>query len=107
MKLYTSIFLAVLGAASIALVMQSCNQEPDFKTVRQEVLDQHDQLMIDGEKVMTFQMKLDTLSKSGLKAIKRKQPALDTAAEQQQIKALQNESSLSINSASLFNVFNN
>ncbi|TDO24906.1 hypothetical protein [Pedobacter duraquae] len=91
MKLNTSFFLTAFCAVSLALVMQSCSQEPDFKVVRQEVLDQHDQLMLDGEKVMTLQMKLDTLSKSGLKTLKVNQPALDTVAEQQQIKALLND----------------
>lgn len=39
----------------------SCKTEPDAKAVRQEVLNIHDKLMIDGEKVIKNKMKLDTL----------------------------------------------
>jgi len=69
-------------------LLSSCNQEPDFKVVRQQVLDQHDLLMIDGEKAMHLQMTLDTLGKTGFRKLKQEQPDLDTAAEQQQIKML-------------------
>jgi len=39
----------------------SCKAEPDSKAVRQEVLNIHDKLMIDGEKVVKNKMKLDKL----------------------------------------------
>ena len=88
MKHFKINFNITVCLLAFSLSIQSCNQEPDYKTVRQEVLDQHDKLMIDGEQVMALQRKLDTLSKSGLKALKKAQPALDTLSEQQQIKSL-------------------
>jgi len=39
----------------------SCKTEPDSKAIRQEVLNIHDKLMIDGEKVVKNKMKLDKL----------------------------------------------
>lgn len=88
MKAFKSYYYTTLCALSFIFIIPACKQEPDFKVVRQKVLDQHDQLMIETEKVMTLQMKLDTLSKSGLKTLKITQPTLDTLAEQQQIKIL-------------------
>ncbi len=67
------------------LTLASCQSEPDYKVVRQEVLDQHDKIMMDGEKAMNYKMKLDTLAMSGLAKIKQHQPSIDTAAEHQQI----------------------
>ncbi|NII82838.1 MULTISPECIES: hypothetical protein [unclassified Pedobacter] len=45
----------------ITVLFISCKTEPDAKAVRQEVLNIHDKLMIDGEKVIKNKMKLDTL----------------------------------------------
>ncbi|MBB6237860.1 hypothetical protein HDC90_002484 [Pedobacter sp. AK013] len=45
----------------ITALFISCKTEPDAKAVRQEVLNIHDKLMIDGEKVIKNKMKLDTL----------------------------------------------
>ncbi|QNR86528.1 hypothetical protein H9N25_09105 [Pedobacter riviphilus] len=45
----------------ITVLFISCKTEPDAKAVRQEVLNIHDKLMIDGEKVIRNKMKLDTL----------------------------------------------
>ncbi|ARS39907.1 hypothetical protein CA265_09695 [Sphingobacteriaceae bacterium GW460-11-11-14-LB5] len=53
-----------LNIAMLCLVTAtfiSCKTEPDAKAVRQEVLNIHDKLMIDGEKVIKNKMKLDTL----------------------------------------------
>ncbi|MCX2491959.1 hypothetical protein OQX63_00660 [Pedobacter sp. PF22-3] len=51
--------IALLGLLNVLFI--SCKTEPDAKAVRQEVLNIHDKLMIDGEKVIKNKMKLDTL----------------------------------------------
>lgn len=76
------------GLLTIAAIISSCKQNADFKAIRKQVLDQHDQIMIDGERAMNNKMKLDTLAMTGLLKIKEMQPALDTAVEQQHIKAI-------------------
>ncbi len=73
---------------SILFTLSACQSEPDYKAIRQQVLDQHDQVMIDGERAMSNKMKLDTLGSSGLAVLKKQQPGLDTAAERTQINAL-------------------
>jgi hypothetical protein len=45
----------------ITALFFSCKTEPDSKAIRQEVLNIHDKLMADGEKVVKNKMKLDTL----------------------------------------------
>lgn len=45
----------------VTTLLFSCKTEPDSKAVRQEVLNIHDKLMIDGEKVVKNKMKLDKL----------------------------------------------
>jgi hypothetical protein len=45
----------------ITIFFISCKTEPDSKAIRQEVLNIHDKLMIDGEKVIKNKMKLDAL----------------------------------------------
>lgn len=45
----------------VTALLFSCKTEPDSKAVRQEVLNIHDKLMVDGEKVIKNKMKLDTL----------------------------------------------
>jgi len=51
--------IAILGLLTVLFI--SCKTEPDAKAVRQEVLNIHDKLMIDGEKVIKNKMKLDTI----------------------------------------------
>ncbi len=69
--------------------LQACQQEPDYKAVRQQVIDLHDKLMGDDEKAMRNQMKLDTLiTPAGLHQLKQTQPQLDTAMAKQQMSAL-------------------
>ena len=45
----------------VTTLLFSCKTEPDSKAIRQEVLNIHDKLMIDGEKVIKNKMKLDKL----------------------------------------------
>ncbi|MEH3115977.1 hypothetical protein [Pedobacter terrae] len=51
--------IAILALLTVLFI--ACKTEPDAKAVRQEVLNIHDKLMIDGEKVIKNKMKLDTL----------------------------------------------
>lgn len=43
------------------VIMASCQTEPDSAAIRKEVLNIHDKVMIDGEKVIKNKMSLDTL----------------------------------------------
>jgi hypothetical protein len=70
-----------------ACVLLSCNQEADYKTVREEVVKQHDKLMADDETLMQHKMQLDTLVQS-LAEIKAQQPDLDTAKVRNEIAAI-------------------
>ncbi|EHQ31081.1 hypothetical protein [Mucilaginibacter paludis] len=83
MKKLIKLFFCFTG-----LALSACQNDPDYKAVRQQVLDQHDKIMMDGEKAMTFKMKLDTLAMSALAKFKQQQPSLDTTAELQQLKTL-------------------
>lgn len=72
-----------LNIAMLCLVTAlfiSCKTEPDAKAVRKEVLNIHDKLMIDGEKVVKNKMKLDTLLVSN-----RIKLSADSAAQKQKI----------------------
>jgi len=80
-------YLVVILASGL-LMVQSCKTAPDYKVVRQEVMDLHDKVMADGEDAVRNKMLLDTLSRIKLPAIKTAQPALDTALEQRKIAAL-------------------
>ena len=63
----------------LAILFSSCKTEPNAEAVRKEVLNIHDKLMIDGEKVVKNKMKLDTL----LLSDKLKKSPDSTAAKQQ------------------------
>lgn len=64
----------------LAILFSACKTEPNAEAVRKEVLNIHDKLMIDGEKVVKNKMKLDTLLLSGQL---KKSP--DSAAAKQQV----------------------
>ena len=53
--------LNILLLSIATAFLSSCKTEPDSKAIRQEVLNIHDKLMIDGEKVVKNKMKLDKL----------------------------------------------
>lgn len=54
-----------LGFCLIVFLFNACKTEPDSKAVKKEVLNLHDKLMIDGGKVMSNKMRLDSVLKSG------------------------------------------
>ncbi|KQR67410.1 hypothetical protein [Pedobacter sp. Leaf176] len=57
--------LITLGFCLIVAFFTSCKSEPDSAAIKKEVLNIHDKLMVDGEKVMKNKMKLDSVLKSG------------------------------------------
>lgn len=59
----------------LSLVFAGCKSNPDSTAVKKEVLNIHDKLMVDGEKVIKNRMKLDTLL-----MIKRKEASADTSS---------------------------
>ncbi|SDF73976.1 hypothetical protein SAMN05421827_101376 [Pedobacter terrae] len=73
--------MAILGLLTVFFI--ACKTEPDAKAVRQEVLNIHDKLMNDGEKVIRNKMKLDTLLVSN-----RIKLSPDSAALKQKIVSL-------------------
>ncbi len=81
MKRIIIICLTVLG-------LQACQHVQDYKAVRQEVMDAHDKVMIDGEIAIRNKMKLDTLA-SCLDSLNKIKVISDTVAENQKITALQ------------------
>ncbi|GGE65181.1 hypothetical protein EV200_106160 [Pedobacter psychrotolerans] len=54
----------ILALCLIVFLFSACKTEPDSKAVKKEVLNLHDKLMIDGGKVMSNKMKLDSILKS-------------------------------------------
>ncbi|QPH39990.1 hypothetical protein [Pedobacter endophyticus] len=54
-----------LAFCLFALLFSACKTEPDSKAVKKEVLNIHDKLMVDGEKVVKNRMRLDSILKSG------------------------------------------
>lgn len=82
---YMTKFLACLA---LVMVVSACENKPDYKTVRKQVMDMHDELMIDGELAIRNKMSLDTLSKTGLGKLHLADPKIDTLAEQKQIAEL-------------------
>ena len=75
--------LSITMLCLISALLFSCKTEPDAKAIRQEVLNIHDKLMIDGEKVIKNKMKLDTLLVSD--RVKR---APDSVVQKQKINDL-------------------
>jgi hypothetical protein len=72
----------------LSVFFSACKGDSDYKVTRQQVMDLHDKLMIDGEMAMHNKMALDTLAIKGLANLKRTQHALDTLKEKTQIAKL-------------------
>lgn len=81
-KTYATSWILVALCLSIFL---GCNNEPDYKVIRQEVVDLHNKVMEDGEMASKNRLMLDTLSRIRLKAFKVTQPSIDTITEQKTI----------------------
>ncbi|MHB1177103.1 MAG: hypothetical protein ACYCZO_02100 [Daejeonella sp.] len=75
---------------SLALFVISCGQTESYKSIRQDVLERHDKIMIDTELAFRNKMKLDTFA-SRLDSLKKVQPDLDTVKERSQINILRTQ----------------
>jgi len=64
-------------ASALILLFSACKTEPKANDIKKEVLNIHDKLMIDGEKVIKNRMKLDSVLKSN--QIKSTQDSLTVA----------------------------
>jgi GTPase involved in cell partitioning and DNA repair len=71
----------------LIMVVISCKQGENYKTVRDEVMKFHDVVMEDHGKIVSNQMKLDTLLRS-LKMLKQQFQEIDTLKEKTEINAL-------------------
>lgn len=71
----------------LIMVVMSCNQGENYKIARDEVMKFHDVVMEDHGKIVSNQMKLDTLLRS-LKMLKQQFPETDTLKEKTEISAL-------------------
>jgi hypothetical protein len=80
--------LTFASVALCAAMITGCKSEPDYKAVRQEVMDLHDKVMGDGEKAVKNKMVLDTLARVKLKELKMGKPDLDTTEEKRNISLL-------------------
>jgi len=66
-----------LALCLIVFLFSACKTEPDSNAIKKEVLNLHDKLMVDGGKVMSNKMKLDSVLKSN--KIKSPQDSLNIA----------------------------
>jgi len=66
---------------ALAIFFAACKTEPNAEAVRKEVLNIHDKLMIDGEKVVKNKMKLDTVLLSD-----QLKKSSDSATSKQQVR---------------------
>jgi len=57
MKIFNTMFVICCSF----VFFNACKTEPDTKAIKEQVLNIHDKLMIDGEKLIKNKMKLDTL----------------------------------------------
>ncbi|KQN38799.1 hypothetical protein ASE92_05095 [Pedobacter sp. Leaf41] len=57
--------LIIIQLGLTLLFFAACKTEPDANAVKKEVLNIHDKLMMDGEKVVKNRIKLDSILKSG------------------------------------------
>ncbi len=78
----------IIYALCFAIAIQGCQPEVNYKTVRQEVIVLHDDLMANEDKLMNVKMSLDTLALTGLAKIKAQHAGYDTAAVHAQITIL-------------------
>lgn len=83
--------IRLVACLGLVVTFSACENKPDYKTVRKEVMDLHDKLMIDGELAIRNKMALDTLSKSGLRKLNQADAKIDTLIEQQAIASLVNK----------------
>jgi hypothetical protein len=79
---------AMLLAICSFIFISACKNKVDYTDTQKQVLAIHEKVMADGGKAEGKEMQFNALLKSGLKKIKVRQPALDTAAARVQIISL-------------------
>lgn len=72
----------------VALALQACQNAGEYKSIRKEVLNAHDKIMLDGEIAVRYRMKLDTVS-AAMDSLKKANVIADVQAERRQISTLQ------------------
>jgi len=77
----------IIRVLLLMVVVTSCKQGENYKDVRDEVMKFHDVVMEDHGKIVSNQMKLDTLLRS-LEVVKQRFPETDTLKEKNAISAL-------------------
>lgn len=76
-----------IGVLLLIMIVISCKQGENYKDVRDEVMKFHDVVMEDHGKIVSNQMKLDTLLRS-MKILKQQFPETDTLKEKTDINVL-------------------
>ncbi|WP_207533082.1 hypothetical protein [Desertivirga arenae] len=76
--------------SSFATIIFACKQEPDYKTVRDEVVSIHDSVMVNTEKAYLNKRRLDTLVNQ-LDSLRETLPSLDTVVEKQNMNKLRTQ----------------
>ena len=74
----------------LLLGFQACQNGSDYKSVRKEVLDAHDKVMMDGETAIKNKMSLDTIL-ANLDSLRTAKIISDTTVERQAIGKLQSK----------------
>lgn len=64
-RIKINIQLGIATFLSSLLLLAACSSEPDYKVIRQDVVELHDKLMADGETAIHLKMKLDTVAITG------------------------------------------
>ena len=84
-KKHFGALLLVLICAGLIL---SCKSERNYKAVREEVIDIHNDVMADGEQAARYRMIMDSLSKIKIMVNTDHQPVADTTADHKKISTL-------------------
>lgn len=76
-----------LGILIIIIAVSACKPQTDYKTKRDEVIKLHDVVMADQGKVVSREIQITDVLKD-LKALKNKNPQIDTLVEKDSLRAI-------------------
>ncbi|MEJ2881436.1 hypothetical protein [Pedobacter sp. GR22-6] len=74
----------------LLMSLQACQNQDEYKSVKQEVLDAHDKIMLDGERAIRNRMKLDTID-AEMDSLEKINIITDALAERRQVSRLQSK----------------